>query len=257
MLVDDSAAVRDLMAEMLRALGAEPVLASGGSEAVELAQGQEFSLILMDLQMADVDGLTAAHLIRAQLPKGRTRPRIVALTADAFGRALAIGPAGGMDGFLVKPVRLADLATLLAGLGDMGRAEPASLDAPQAPASPGESFDAAVLRDLRETRDAQGRSLLLRMAPRIDADNQKLLRAIKRSRSRSELTKITHAAHRIRGNCLVLGARGAAALATRLEEAQLVRDIDTAIRELEAGLDSMRDTLSRLNAGEVRTGQPD
>jgi PAS domain S-box-containing protein len=221
MLVDDSPAVRVLMGEMLRSLGIDTTLAAGGEEAVALSQKQAFDLILMDLQMPDVDGLTAAQLIRAHTAPHGSRPHIVALTADAFGRALAIGPAGGMDGFLVKPVRLKDLSDLVSQLGfetSPSEAREREQRSARTESHKNAVLDPQVVSELVAQKDARGRSLLSRMGPKLVSENRELLRELERAERAQDLDAVRRAAHRIKGNCLVLGARRAASLAAQLDE---------------------------------------
>ncbi len=91
LVVDDSPVGRELVCEMLQGLGAEVRSAATGAQAVAEVLASPPELVLMDLQMPDLDGATTAQLIRAQTPPGAPRPRIVALTANAFGRAQALG----------------------------------------------------------------------------------------------------------------------------------------------------------------------
>jgi CheY-like chemotaxis protein len=67
-----------------------------------------YDLVLMDLQMPEMDGRTATRRIR-ELPAGRNRTRVVALTADDTPESRAECTACGMDDYLVKPVTPDDL----------------------------------------------------------------------------------------------------------------------------------------------------
>ncbi len=88
---------------MLAKNGYESDLASGGAEAVRLATGGSFDVILMDIEMPGMDGLEAASQIRRAF-EGRPRPYIVALTANAQSSARAAYLEAGMDDYLSKPV---------------------------------------------------------------------------------------------------------------------------------------------------------
>ena len=101
---------------LLETLGLQVQLVENGQLAVEaLAQGEPPALILMDLQMPVMDGYTATERIRqAEQDHGRRRVPIIALTADAFEDDRQHCQAVGMDGFLTKPVALADLRQALA-----------------------------------------------------------------------------------------------------------------------------------------------
>lgn len=224
LVVDDSPAGRELVCEMLEGLGVDVRSAATGEEAVAKVMGDPPDLIVMDLQMPGLDGAATAQLIRALTPPDARRPRIVALTANTFGRAVALGPSGGMDGFLVKPARIADLRALVERIADeveIGSAPTGS--AGVSLASSEEVLDPAVVRDLASARARDGRSLLAIAAQRVLEDTPDCLRQIESALRRRELPAAASLAHRIKGNCLILGAASAAEWAQRLDDA-LTRD---------------------------------
>ena len=113
LVADDNAVNRMVAAEFLRALSVEAVFAEDGEEAVEAARVGGFDAILMDKHMPRLDGLGATAAIRA-LPGEAGRVPIVAVTADAMVGEREAMLAGGMDGFLSKPLRLPALRDALA-----------------------------------------------------------------------------------------------------------------------------------------------
>ncbi len=220
LVVDDSPAGRELVCEMLEGLGVGVRSAATGEEAVAKVMGDPPDLIIMDLQMPGLDGAATAQLIRALTPPDARRPRIVALTANTFGRAIALGPSGGMDGFLVKPARIADLRALVERTADeveIGSAGTGSAGASLV--SSEEVLDPAVVRDLASVRARDGRSLLEVTAQRVLEDTPDCLRQIESALRRRELPAAASLAHRIKGNCLILGAVDAAEWAQRLDDA--------------------------------------
>ena len=93
---------------MLQRLGYRADVAANGREALEAVARQRYDLVLMDVQMPEMDGLQAAREIRARFADD-VRPRIVAMTANASTSDRDDCFAAGMDDFLTKPVRSADL----------------------------------------------------------------------------------------------------------------------------------------------------
>jgi CheY-like chemotaxis protein/HPt (histidine-containing phosphotransfer) domain-containing protein len=153
LLVDDVAMNRDVIGSFLRHAGHEVLAVDSGQEAVRLASGQVFDLILMDLRMPEMDGLEATRLIRG-LPAPRGWTPIIALTAHAFPEQVSECQAAGMDGHIAKPVQYATLmqaiADAIAGVMSSWRSHsppPPPLDAEQPPP---EGFDRAVFGQICE-----------------------------------------------------------------------------------------------------------
>jgi signal transduction histidine kinase/DNA-binding response OmpR family regulator len=112
LVVDDVVANRLVAATMLTRLGHRVDVAGGGAEAVEMATGNHYDMIFMDVQMPDMDGLAAAAAIR-RLDEGYHTVPIVAMTANAMDGDREIFLAGGMDDYISKPFNRAQLDNLV------------------------------------------------------------------------------------------------------------------------------------------------
>jgi signal transduction histidine kinase/CheY-like chemotaxis protein len=110
LLADDHPANRKVVEIMLAATAMELVAVEDGQQAVDAFAGGGFDLVLMDMQMPVMDGLTATREIRAmETAAGLTRTPVVMLTANAMAEHVASGKAAGADGHLTKPVTLISL----------------------------------------------------------------------------------------------------------------------------------------------------
>ncbi|HRE81935.1 MAG TPA: response regulator, partial [Opitutaceae bacterium] len=100
---------------MLRQLGHECEFAVNGVEAFRKMQEPRFDVVLMDMQMPERDGCEATALYRSwERTSDRQAPLpIIALTANALPADRDRCKAVGMDGYLNKPVKLADLREAL------------------------------------------------------------------------------------------------------------------------------------------------
>ena len=111
LLVDDNAANRELIRSLMTPLGVTLTTADGGQAAIDLAQMQDFELILMDLRMPGVDGWTAARAIRSG--DGRNRETaMLAFSADIGvddATALAV-----FEGVVPKPIEMMGLLAAIA-----------------------------------------------------------------------------------------------------------------------------------------------
>jgi two-component system sensor histidine kinase/response regulator len=112
LLVEDNAVNQTVARRMLESLGHSVHIANNGIEAIAAVQQHAFELVLMDCQMPEMDGLEATRRIRA-MHEGRQRLPIVAMTANVSTQDRESCIESGMDGFLAKPVRLAELARVL------------------------------------------------------------------------------------------------------------------------------------------------
>lgn len=114
LVVEDNPINQKVVGRMLEKLGYTPSFANNGLYAIEALQRQPFDLVLMDVEMPEMDGPTAARKIRAELPHDK-QPVIIALTAHAVSCSRDTWLAAGMDDVLTKPIRLQELVSMLRG----------------------------------------------------------------------------------------------------------------------------------------------
>jgi len=108
LVAEDNDINRELVIQMLARLGHNVITASNGREALAAARAKVFDLILMDIQMPEMDGLSAAAAIRA-LPGTHGGTPIVAVTANAMVGDRERYLAAGFDDYLAKPLHLDQL----------------------------------------------------------------------------------------------------------------------------------------------------
>jgi signal transduction histidine kinase/CheY-like chemotaxis protein len=112
LVAEDNPVNRQVAQLLLRKLGCDADLVNDGAEALNALERVSYDVILMDLEMPVLDGLSAAKQIVERWPAS-TRPRIVALTAYATAEERDRCRQAGMSGFLTKPIRLEDLRLTL------------------------------------------------------------------------------------------------------------------------------------------------
>lgn len=99
--VDDSASMRQMVAFTLKEAGHQVTEAKDGSEALSVARGARFDLVLSDVNMPVMDGITLIRELR-QLPAYRFVP-ILMLTTESVGHRKQEGKEAGATGWIVKP----------------------------------------------------------------------------------------------------------------------------------------------------------
>ena len=111
LVVEDHAVNRMILEAWMGSTGRRTTTAENGQEAVEIARHQTFDLIVMDVNMPIMDGLTATRLIREGGANAETP--IVVLSASARNEDQEAGLAAGADAYLNKPIDFRSLAGLM------------------------------------------------------------------------------------------------------------------------------------------------
>ncbi len=113
LLVEDAPALQLVTQARLEKLGYQVEVVSNGQEAVDAVAANDYGLVLMDIQMPEMDGMTATRLIRKMLGDGKANLPIIALTANAMKGDEEQYLAAGMNDYLTKPLDSAGLNRVL------------------------------------------------------------------------------------------------------------------------------------------------
>ncbi len=111
LVAEDNPVNRKLALRLLERMGYAADVAENGLEVIAALERQPYDLILMDVQMPELDGLEATRRIRARWPDDG--PRIVAMTANAMAEDREACLVAGMNDYLAKPIRVAELEAAL------------------------------------------------------------------------------------------------------------------------------------------------
>jgi signal transduction histidine kinase/FixJ family two-component response regulator len=129
LVAEDNAVNRRLIETLLQSAGHHVTTAPNGKQALAFAESQIFDLVLMDVEMPEMNGLEATAAIRESELRGAHVP-IYALTAHALSGDRERCLAGGMDGYLSKPVNIDELLRVVADVASrrqVSETSPASL----------------------------------------------------------------------------------------------------------------------------------
>ena len=223
LLVDDNANNREVARDFLLAARVHVDSAIHGAQAVTMVQEGDYDLVLMDIQMHEMDGLTATRRIRA-LGTYDALP-IVAMTAHAMMGDREKSLAAGMNDHITKPI---DPALLFAAL--LKWIDPARLAGRQLPDDAHVPFPARTRRHIPPLPEIIGVNWMIA----LDAVDGQHLRLYKRIRgfigeygnaagqvhaalAAGRLDQLQAMAHNLKSNAAYLGAEGLAALASTLE----------------------------------------
>ena len=237
LLAEDNQINQEVALDLLRGVGLEVDLAENGQLALEKVRTGAYDLILMDMQMPVMDGLTATRLIRA-LPAHHDTP-IVAMTANAFEEDRKTCLQAGMVDHLAKPVDPQALFAVLLRWLPAG-SPPANTDT-NAPKAALKDNSPAMQKDasLSGTSDSAPTLTHLEAIPGLDVAAGlkissghielyvRLLRkfletsyieSLGRALAVNDLTTAIRGAHTLKGVAATLGATTLRASAARLEE---------------------------------------
>ncbi|MEL6654548.1 MAG: response regulator, partial [Bacteroidota bacterium] len=116
LLVEDNAVNRKLAIRMMQKIGYEVAIATNGLEGFEAIISGNYHIVLMDVQMPVMDGLSATRKIRSEIPPDK-QPVIIAMTANAMQGDRERCIEAGMNDYISKPFRMAELAAKLTEYG--------------------------------------------------------------------------------------------------------------------------------------------
>ncbi|MDR0239500.1 MAG: response regulator [Deltaproteobacteria bacterium] len=245
LLAEDNEINQQIAVELLENVGVEAAVASNGQEAVDLFLQQHFDLILMDIQMPVMDGVTATRAIRESGKAGADTIPILAMTAHAMSSDREKSLTAGMNEHLTKPIEPQLLyAALNAWLPGSVRPAATAPDpvidsrsaatddqlSPQAD-SPEKAPEQDILRNLKGldvqaglSNVAGNRELYLRLLDRFAKHYSRSGAELRDTVQRMEYDASAHEealrlAHTAKGVAANLGAHALAAVAGELESA--------------------------------------
>lgn len=272
---DDSAINREVVEEALVKLGADPMLASDGDDAVEMAKKNAFDLIIMDCSMPGMDGFDATRAIRQfEREAGRKRTPVIALTAHIADMGGEWREAG-MDYYLTKPFTLDALAAALEeflqsdpspveGAGQSKRALDASEETPieltyddlrTNDLSEAGVFDFAVLKEIARMQSDTG-DLVARALDLFEIHSKKALEELVAAVRAGDGAALGRTAHALKSMSLNAGARRLAAACEEVETRALDGPDERALaglilsirNEYEAALSALPATRAKFSS---------
>jgi CheY-like chemotaxis protein len=211
LVVEDTAVNQLVIKAMLAKRGFDVHCADNGRAALAMLAAEEYALVFMDCQMPELDGYDATALIRDDEVGTDERLTIVAMTANAMkgdrDRCIAVG----MDDYLSKPLRPAQLDAVLGRW--LGRPAASTTNTHEATATLVDDVRMRVLRDEYPEVIEQLFELFLDGAP-------PLLAELRTSAEAGDGPATRHAAHKLKGSSLNVGAIGLATLAGEVEQTE-------------------------------------
>jgi len=232
LLCEDNTINQKVAARILLQIGYQCDIAANGREGLEAVDRRHYDLVFMDMMMPEMDGLTATRAIRERQKDGAAHPNyqkrilIIAMTAHAQQSDRESCLAAGMDDYLAKPIRPADVRVVIERWApqihpDAAQAAPlpdaaTTAGATQAvPAATGEPpVGMTRLADLTEGNPESMRELV----DLFYRQTQQQLKEIEDAVRANKPADVGHVAHSCKGACATLGMARLAAVLLKLEK---------------------------------------
>jgi len=235
LLAEDNLVNQRLAVRLLEKRGHTVTTVQDGTEALATVRRQTFDLVLMDIQMPHMDGVEATQAIRAQEQGTVTHVPIVAITAHAMPGDRERCLAAGMDGYITKPLRPAELFAVIDSL-TMPAVHP-----PETLATPAAEQDILDRHTLWERVEGDA-DLLREIVALFLADCPERLAELHEALRHRDCTALAQAAHRLKGALGNISANNALTAVRCVETAAHAGDVHAAT----AALARLEDELARL-----------
>lgn len=239
LLAEDNPGNQKVATYMLAKHGHSVKVAHNGREALEKVQQEDFDIILMDVQMATMDGFQATSAIRALEDRAKAGLPIIAMTAFAMKEDRERCLAAGMNGYITKPINARELIALIERLGpkDVRRkasevsepevSEPAEETSP-IPATSGQSDTNIFNLDEAVTRCFERYNLFQDMIGCLFDESDMLFGQMRMGLDNRDADEVGKAVHRLKGTVAFLAAPSAMNAIERIEYLCRKEDLGTA-----------------------------
>ncbi|ODP95747.1 two-component sensor histidine kinase BarA [Salinivibrio kushneri] len=243
MTVDDNPANLKLITALLAERVEKVITAEDGVKAVALAHQQAFDIILMDIQMPEMDGVTASQEIRKAGFNQQTP--IIAVTAHAMPGERERLLEAGMDDYLTKPIEEAMLESTLARWLHLDDAASQAQSVPSPSPSASQDQSARHLDWQRALHQAAGKTDLAKeMLAMLLASFESVNEAVEQALAGElETDPLWHAIHKLHGSCAYSGVPQLKSLCHELET-QLKAGAD--IATIEPELLELQDEIAHI-----------
>ncbi len=253
LLAEDNVVNQKVGVRMLEKLGCRVDVVANGQEAVEAVAIGNYHVCFMDCQMPEMDGLEATEVIRSQEMQSGVHLPIIAMTANAMAEDRIHCLEAGMDDYLSKPVREAELVSMLRRWGPEPDSDAGAETGAVAAASPSEdatlvpALDHEIVSTLLEMADESDPDFFRDVVEAFLANTTGLIETLNQVITSAEMERVEHTAHTLKGSSQNVGAIGMATLCYELQSMAKTEDVTgaaTCITKLESEFARVRRALT-------------
>lgn len=243
LVAEDNRVNQKVILNILGRLGYQADVVANGLEVLEALQRQVYDIVLMDVQMPEMDGLTATQQIH-QTIAATIRPWIVALTANAMQGDREICLRAGMDDYLCKPIRIERLIEVLRRCPVRGDQRDGVSEAIAASTLAEPALSSDIWQELQSIPGHAAPEFLAKIIEEYRAEAKGLLQTLVETVQHHRFEDMQQAAKALRSSSLAIGA---CALAT-LCQAMVNQSLDAEVTQFTALLDQICAESQRVEA---------
>ncbi|MBF8962741.1 PAS domain S-box protein [Pontibacter sp. FD36] len=217
LLVDDNQINQKVAFKLLERLGCRTDVASNGYEAIDRALNNGYDMVFMDIQMPEMDGVTATSIIQEKL--GNDSPPVVAMTAYSMREDAEKFMSQGMDDYISKPVKSSDLYKVIMRWHELNwkRDKAGGLTAAIDDDSEADAIPVIDLSITEQLKEIGGAEFARQLYVEFEQEAGELLEEAKKELEAQQYKSILSTLHQLKGTGFTLGINQVAELAKILE----------------------------------------
>ncbi|MCC9134914.1 PAS domain S-box protein [Pontibacter silvestris] len=216
LLVDDNQINQKVAQKLLERLGCITDVASNGYEAIEKACTKDYNIIFMDIQMPEMDGVTATGHIKERL--GTNCPPIIAMTAYSMKDDASKFMNQGMDDYVSKPVRSTDLHSMISKWENKSWSKQSTEEVVAEETQPKDNLQPIIDENvLEQLKMIGGEEFTKQLYMEFEEEAAGLLQEAKKDLEAQHYKSILSTLHQLKGTGFTLGINQLAELAKQLE----------------------------------------
>ena len=209
LLAEDNVINQKVAIHILQRMGYQADVATNGLEVISALSHQSYDLVFMDMQMPEMDGLETTRAIEQNCQNGKiiSKPRIVAMTANAMQGDREICLAAGMDDYLSKPINNSELVRVLAECPSVKSSGPMTIA----------SINMSTLLEAAVDIGGEDPEFLIELIDSYLDNSQSLLQELYTSFAQKNFEVMLLTVHTLKSSSSVIGAKDLATLCRELE----------------------------------------
>ncbi|NWF90092.1 MAG: response regulator, partial [Ignavibacteriaceae bacterium] len=232
LIAEDNVVNQKVAQRSLERMGYRPDVVANGYEAVEVMKKIPYDLILMDLLMPEMDGITASKIIRAQCVKPAVCPKIIAMTANAMKEDKDKCLKAGLDDFISKPIRMEELQAMIEHWGGVIKLGHESGSKTNLPASTDNIVNEAELHFIKDIQSESDANFFGELLDVYITELPKMISQISLANASGDHKTLYFYSHKLKGSSMTLGVNTIAKACEELETLAKNQQINDKTKDL-------------------------